>query len=203
MTVIEKLKESKLVPVLRAPSQSEGLRMAHALVEGGVKVLEVTMTVPGAIELITQLSQVLPSEVLIGAGTVLDPQTAEKCKDAGAKFIVSPALNLATVEWCRKEGIACAPGCLSPTEVLSAHQAGADLIKIFPADAVGGANYIKALKGPFPNIEFMPTGGVNLTTIRGFFEAGAVAVGVGSNLVNPKLSSEEISLLTAEFLKAA
>ena len=203
MTVIEKLKESKLVPVLRAPSQEEGLRMAQALVLGGVKVLEVTMTVPGAIDLIAQLCQSLPENVLIGAGTVLDPGTAARCRDAGAKFIVSPALNLATVEWCKAEGIACAPGCLTPTEILTAHQAGADLIKIFPADAVGGANYIKALKGPFPNIEFMPTGGVNLATIRGFFEAGAVAVGVGSNLVNPKLNSDEIAILTQEFIKAA
>ena len=203
MTVIEKLKESKLVPVLRAPSQEEGLRMAQALVLGGVKVLEVTMTVPGAIDLIAELCQSLPENVLIGAGTVLDPGTAARCRDAGAKFIVSPALNLATVEWCKAEGIACAPGCLTPTEILTAHQAGADLIKIFPADAVGGANYIKALKGPFPNIEFMPTGGVNLATIRGFFEAGAVAVGVGSNLVNPKLNSEEIAILTQEFIKAA
>ena len=203
MNVIEKLKESKLVPVLRAPSQEEGLRMAHALVSGGVKVLEVTMTVPGAIDLIAQLSQSLSEDILIGAGTVLDPETAEKCRDAGAKFIVSPALNIATVEWCKAEGIACAPGCLTPTEILTAHQAGADLIKIFPADAVGGASYIKALKGPFPYIEFMPTGGVNLATIKGFFEAGAVAVGVGSNLVNPKLNSEEIAILTREFVKAA
>ena len=203
MSVIEKLKESKLVPVLRAPSQAEGLRMAHALVSGGVQVLEVTMTVPGAIDLIAQLSQSLSEDILIGAGTVLDPETAERCRDAGAKFIVSPALNLATVEWCKAEGIACAPGCLTPTEILTAHQAGADLIKIFPADAVGGSSYIKALKGPFPHIEFMPTGGVNLATIKGFFEAGAVAVGVGSNLVNPKLNSEEIAILTREFVKAA
>lgn len=203
MSVIERLKASKLVPVLRAPSQSEGLRLAHALVEGGVRVLEVTMTVPGAVDLIAQLSRELPSEILIGAGTVLNPETAKKCRDAGAKFIVSPALNIATVNWCKAESIACAPGCLTPTEVLTAHEAGADLIKIFPADAVGGANYIKALKGPFPHIEFMPTGGVNLATIRGFFEAGAVAVGVGSNLVNPKLDSSEIVILTKEFIKAA
>ena len=203
MNVIEKLKESKLVPVLRAPSQKEGLRMAHALISGGVRVLEVTMTVPGAVDLIAQLSQSLAEDILIGAGTVLDPETAERCRDAGAKFIVSPALNLATVEWCKAEGIACAPGCLTPTEILTAHQAGADLIKIFPADAVGGSSYIKALKGPFPHIEFMPTGGVNLATIKGFFEAGAVAVGVGSNLVNPKLNSEEIAILTREFVKAA
>lgn len=203
MNVIEKLKESKLVPVLRAPSQKEGLRMAHALISGGVRVLEVTMTVPGAVDLIAQLSQSLAEDILIGAGTVLDPETAERCRDAGAKFIVSPALNLATVEWCKAEGIACAPGCLTPTEILTAHQAGADLIKIFPADAVGGSSYIKALKGPFPHIEFMPTGGVNLGTIKGFFEAGAVAVGVGSNLVNPKLNSEEIAILTREFVKAA
>ncbi|MEI7575883.1 MAG: bifunctional 4-hydroxy-2-oxoglutarate aldolase/2-dehydro-3-deoxy-phosphogluconate aldolase [Armatimonadota bacterium] len=203
MNVIERLKQSKLVPVLRAPSQSEGLRLAHALVDGGVKVLEVTMTVPGAVDLIAQLSRELPSEILIGAGTVLNPETAEMCRDAGAKFIVSPALNLATVNWCKQESIACAPGCLTPTEVLTAHEAGADLIKIFPADAMGGANYIKALKGPFPHIEFMPTGGVNLATIRGFFEAGAVAVGVGSNLVNPKLDSSEIAILTKEFIKAA
>ncbi len=202
MTVIEQLRKSKLVPVLRAPSREEGLRMAHALVDGGVRVLEVTMTVPGAIELIAELSEAFSAEVLIGAGTVLDPGTAEKCVSAGAKFVVSPALNLATVAWCRDQGVACAPGCLTPTEVLAAHQAGADLIKIFPADAVGGANYIKALKGPFPNIEFMPTGGVNLATIKGFFDAGAVAVGVGSNLVNPKLSSAEIAILTAEFMKA-
>lgn len=203
MSVIAKLKESKLVPVLRAPSQEEGQRMAHALVEGGVKVLEVTMTVPGAIDLIEQLSGELGEDIMIGAGTVLDPDTAKRCVEVGARFIVSPALNVETIEWCKNVKIACAPGCLTPTEILTAHQAGAELIKIFPADALGGANYIKSLKGPFPKIEFMPTGGVNLSTIKGFFDAGAVAVGVGSNLVNPKLTSDEITQLTRQYIEAA
>lgn len=201
MSTLETLRKHKLVPVLRAPSRDEGLRMANALVSGGISVLEITMTVPGAIELIAELKKTLPKSVYIGAGTVLDAETAKRCVDAGAEFVVSPALNVDVVAWCTQRDVLCAPGCLTPTEVLAAHEAGAHLIKIFPCDAMGGANYIKALKGPFPHIEFMPTGGVNLDTIPGFLAAGAVAVGVGTNLVNPKLSDNELSQLARQYVE--
>lgn len=201
MSTLETLRKHKLVPVLRAPSRDEGLRMANALVSGGISVLEITMTVPGAIELIAELKKALPKTVCIGAGTVLDAETAKKCVDAGAEFVVSPALNVDVVAWCTQHEVLCAPGCLTPTEVLAAHEAGARLIKIFPCDAMGGANYVKALKGPFPHIEFMPTGGVNLDTIPGFLAAGAVAVGVGTNLVNPKLSDNDLSQLARQYVE--
>lgn len=201
MSTLETLRNHKLVPVLRAPSREEGLRMANALVPGGISVLEITMTVPGAIELIAELKTTFPKTVCIGAGTVLDAETAKRCVDAGAEFVVSPALNVDVVGWCTQQEVLCAPGCLTPTEVLTAHEAGARLIKIFPCDAMGGANYIKALKGPFPHIEFMPTGGVNLDTIPGFLAAGAVAVGVGTNLVNPKLSDNDLSQLARQYVE--
>jgi 2-dehydro-3-deoxyphosphogluconate aldolase/(4S)-4-hydroxy-2-oxoglutarate aldolase len=141
------------------------------------------MTVPGAVELIAEVTRRAP-HALVGAGTVLDPQTALRCIEAGAQFVVSPALNLETVAACREAGVAVIPGALSPTEVVTAWNAGADLVKVFPAGAVGGASYIKALKAPLPQIALIPTGGVNLTTAADFIRAGADALGVGSDLVD-------------------
>ncbi|HLO97543.1 MAG TPA: bifunctional 4-hydroxy-2-oxoglutarate aldolase/2-dehydro-3-deoxy-phosphogluconate aldolase [Fimbriimonas sp.] len=205
--VMEWIKRTKLVPVVRATSPEEAMTAISALAAGGVDVVEITMTVPGAIDVIRQVSDAMGDRVLVGAGTVLDPETADACIAAGAKFIVSPSLNLETVRHCVAKQVFVAPGCLTPTEVHAGWSAGADVIKIFPADAVGGPSYIKNLRGPFPSVQFMPTGGVSLSTIKDFLAAGAVAVGVGSNLVDLKLLREQgpdaLSALAAEFVKAA
>jgi 2-dehydro-3-deoxyphosphogluconate aldolase/(4S)-4-hydroxy-2-oxoglutarate aldolase len=184
--VLKKITDIGIVPVVRAESASEALAVANAIRAGGVPILEITMTVPGAIELIRKLSDSLGDEVLIGAGTVIDPDTAAKCIQAGARFIVSPSLNLSVIELCQNQSIPVCPGALTPTEVVTAWQAGADVVKIFPCGAMGGAKYIKALKAPLPQIPMMPTGGVTLETASEFIAAGAVALGVGADLVNLK-----------------
>ena len=184
--VIEMIRAVGLLPVLRADSPEQALAIAHALEAGGVTVLEVTMTVPGALTVIERLIAEKGDSILVGAGTVLDPETARAAMLAGAQFIVSPALNLATVEICRRYSVAVFPGALTPTEVLAAWQAGADAVKVFPASAMGGAKYLKALKAPFPQIDLIPTGGVSLANAREFLEAGALALGVGGELVDAR-----------------
>ena len=174
-----------LVPVLRAESEEQAMALAGAIADGGVTVLEVTMTVPGAVRVIARLKKERP-EILLGAGTVLNAETAHECIEEGAEFVVSPAFNLKTVEMCQKHGKAVLPGALTPTEVLTAWEAGADVVKIFPASAMGGASYLKSLKAPLPQIEMIPTGGVMLGTAAEFLEAGAFALGVGSDLVAVK-----------------
>lgn len=198
--VLDWIRRSRIVPVVRAASPESAVAMADALVEGGIDVLEITMTVPGAIDAIRELAK--RPGVLVGAGTVLDPQTAEACIEAGAQFVVSPALNVETIALCNRLGVAIAPGALTPTEIVAAYEAGGDVIKVFPCDALGGASYLKSLKGPLPHIPLMPTGGVTLETIASFFAAGAVAVGVGTALVDPKLPHEEL-VLRAQALRAA
>ena len=183
--VLKSLQEIGLVPVLRADSVEQALALAAAIADGGVPVLEITMTVPGAIQVMRRLAQQRP-DILIGAGTVLDPETARICILEGAQFIVSPALNLHTIEMCHRYSIAVLPGALTPTEVVNAWQAGADVVKVFPASALGGARYLTALKGPLPQVKLIPTGGVSLATARDFLEAGAFALGVGSDLVDAK-----------------
>jgi 2-dehydro-3-deoxyphosphogluconate aldolase / (4S)-4-hydroxy-2-oxoglutarate aldolase len=197
----EWIKRTRIVPVVRAASSEEALRLANALVEGGIDVLEITMTVPGAIDTIRGLAQ--RKDVLVGAGTVLDPETAKACIDAGAQFVVSPALNVETVKTCNSANVLCAPGALTPTEVVAARDAGGDVVKVFPCDALGGAAYLKSLKAPLPHIALMPTGGVTLDTIHAFFAAGAVAVGAGSSLVDPKLSHTELVYRARAFLNAS
>jgi 2-dehydro-3-deoxyphosphogluconate aldolase/(4S)-4-hydroxy-2-oxoglutarate aldolase len=187
--VINKLREIGLVPVLRADSEEQALALATAVAAGGVNVMEVTMTVPGAIRVMARLAKERP-DILIGAGTVLDPETARICILEGATFVVSPALNIKTIEMCHRYGVPVLPGALTPTEVVTAWQAGADVVKVFPASAMGGAKYLKALKAPMPQVELIPTGGVSLTTALEFLEAGAFALGVGADLVNPKLIAE-------------
>jgi 2-dehydro-3-deoxyphosphogluconate aldolase/(4S)-4-hydroxy-2-oxoglutarate aldolase len=172
-----------IVPVVRASSAGEACIAAEAVCRGGIPIVEITMTVPGAIELIRELVRNCGPEVLIGAGTVLNAETARRCLDAGAEFLVSPGLNVPTVEVAAREGKLIMAGALTPTEVMAAWGAGADFVKIFPCGQVGGAKYIKALKGPFPNVAFVPTGGVNLQTAAEFIEAGAVALGIGGELV--------------------
>jgi 2-dehydro-3-deoxyphosphogluconate aldolase/(4S)-4-hydroxy-2-oxoglutarate aldolase len=184
--VLKRIKEVGLLPVLRANSIDEALALAEAIEAGGVTALEVTMTVPGAIEVIRQLAKQTQGRILIGAGTVLDPETARACMLAGAEFIVSPALNVKTIEICRRYSVPVMPGALTPTEVLAAWEAGADVVKVFPCSAMGGAKYLKALKAPLPQIEVIPTGGVSLSTAAEFLAAGAFALGVGGDLVNSK-----------------
>lgn len=183
--VLSALRNLGLVPVLRAESETQALALADAIAAGGVTTLEVTMTVPGAIKVMRTLAEKRP-DILIGAGTVLDPETARMCILEGAQYVVSPALNLATIEMCHRYGVAVLPGALTPTEVVTAWQAGADVIKIFPASAMGGAKYLKGLKAPLPQVEMIPTGGVSLASAREFLEAGAFALGVGADLVDPK-----------------
>ncbi len=181
--VLERIRSTGLIPVIRARSADEASQAVDAIQAGGVGVLEITMTVPGAVELIREVAR-RATDALVGAGTVLDPETATSCIEAGARFVVSPALNLATIATCREAGIAIIPGALSPTEVVTAWNAGADLVKVFPAGAVGGPSYIKALKAPLPQIDLVPTGGVNLKTAGDFIRAGAAALGVGGDLVD-------------------
>jgi len=183
--IVAKLREIGLVPVLRAESEEQALAIAAAIADGGVTVLEITMTVPGAVRVIARLTKERP-DLLIGAGTVLDAETARVCMLEGAQFVVSPALNLKTIEMCQRYSIPVLPGALTPTEVVTAWQAGADVIKIFPASALGGAKYLKSLKAPLPQVEMIPTGGVSLATAREFLDAGAFALGVGADLVDTK-----------------
>jgi 2-dehydro-3-deoxyphosphogluconate aldolase / (4S)-4-hydroxy-2-oxoglutarate aldolase len=179
----ERIMEIGIVPVVRASSADQACIAAEAVRRGGIPIVEITMTVPGAVALIEELVKNCGSEVLIGAGTVLNADVARRCIDAGAEFLVSPGLNLPTVALARREGKLIMAGALTPTEVMAAWDAGADFVKIFPCGQVGGAKYIKALKGPFPQIPFIPTGGVNLSTAAEFLEAGSVALGIGGELV--------------------
>jgi 2-dehydro-3-deoxyphosphogluconate aldolase/(4S)-4-hydroxy-2-oxoglutarate aldolase len=181
--VRDRIIEIGIVPVVRASSAEEARMAAEAVCEGGIPIVEITMTVPGAIEVIRELAKHSASGVLIGAGTVLNAEAARRCLDAGAQFLVSPGLNLQTVELAVREGKLIMAGALTPTEVMAAWEAGADFVKIFPCGQVGGAKYIKALKGPFPQIPLVPTGGVNLTTAAEFIEAGVAALGIGGELV--------------------
>ena len=183
--VLKTLRTLGLVPVLRAESEKQALALADAIAAGGVTTLEVTMTVPGAIRVMRTLAEQRP-DILVGAGTVLDPETARMCILEGAQYVVSPALNLRTIEMCHRYGVPVLPGALTPTEVITAWQAGADVIKIVPASAMGGAKYLKGLKAPLPQVEMIPTGGVMLGTAAEFLEAGAFALGVGSDLVAAK-----------------
>ena len=181
--VRERILEIGIVPVVRAASAREACAAADAVCEGGIPIVEITMTVPGALDVIRELVKKCGFDVLIGAGTVLNAQAAENCLDAGAEFLVSPGFNQATADLAVRERKLLIAGALTPTEIMAAWEAGADFIKIFPCGQVGGAKYIKSLKGPFPQIPFIPTGGVNLSTAAEFLEAGAVALGVGGELV--------------------
>lgn len=184
--VIEQIRQIGVLPVIRANSETEARQVVDAVKKGGITTIEVTMTVPNAVALIKNLSKDYGDALLIGAGTVLTKEIAAQCIEAGAKFIISPSLNLKTIEFCNREEIAVLPGALTPTEILTAWSAGADFVKVFPASAVGGASYLKAVKAPLPQIRLIPTGGVSLDTAADFIKAGAEAVGVGGELVDLK-----------------
>jgi 2-dehydro-3-deoxyphosphogluconate aldolase/(4S)-4-hydroxy-2-oxoglutarate aldolase len=188
--IMQHMRTLGLVPVLRASSAQEAITIADAILAGGVNILEVTMTVPGAIRVIEQLANHHGDKLLLGAGTVLDAETARNCLLAGAQFIVSPALDLRTIELCRRYSVPIMPGALTPTEIVTAWQAGADVVKVFPCSALGGAKYLKALQGPLPQIQLIPTGGVSLSTAEEFLAAGAFALGVGGDLVDARAARE-------------
>jgi len=173
-----------IIPVVRATSAEFAQRAAEAVCAGGIPIVEITMTVPGAVDLIRRLSQSIGKEVVIGAGTVLNQEAANRCIDAGAQFLVSPGFDERTLRLASARNVLTIPGALTPTEIMAARAAGADIIKVFPCGTVGGAKYIKALKGPFPDVPLIPTGGVNLETAASFVEAGAFALGVGGELIS-------------------
>jgi 2-dehydro-3-deoxyphosphogluconate aldolase/(4S)-4-hydroxy-2-oxoglutarate aldolase len=194
---INRVMEVGIVPVVRASSGEAALGAAAAIKAGGIPIIEITMTVPGALRVIEEVAARYGSDVLIGAGTVLDAETARACMLAGAEFIVSPALNVETIAICRRYGKVVMPGALTPTEILTAWQAGADFVKVFPCDSLGGAKYIKSLKAPLPQIQLVPTGGVTLQTAADFIKAGSSALGVGTDLVDMKaLADGQDSLIT-------
>jgi 2-dehydro-3-deoxyphosphogluconate aldolase/(4S)-4-hydroxy-2-oxoglutarate aldolase len=196
---VARIRATGIIPILRTPSAQEAIAAAEAICAGGIDVVEVTMGVPGAIEVIAELSRRLGPEVVLGAGTVLDPATARACRDAGARFVLAPGFDPETVAWCRREDLPILPGALTPTEVVQAWRAGAAMVKVFPCHVVGGASYVRALKAPLPQIELLPTGGVSLATVADFFRAGASAVGAGSDLVDlARLRAGDAAAITAK-----
>lgn len=198
---INQIKETGVIPVVRATTADEAMRAIDAIREGGISVLEITMTVPGAVKVIEEVAKRYEKDALVGAGTVLDPETATACIESGARFVVSPALNLETIACCRRLDVVVMPGALTPTEVVQAWNAGADFVKVFPAGAVGGPSYLKSLKAPLPQIELVPTGGVSLKTAADFIRAGAAALGVGADLVDIKAIREGQAALITERAK--
>jgi 2-dehydro-3-deoxyphosphogluconate aldolase/(4S)-4-hydroxy-2-oxoglutarate aldolase len=175
-----------VVPIVRCDSAAQAIEAARAIYRSGIRALEVTMTVPGAIRVLEKVVDEFGDQIVLGAGTVLDPETARACMLAGAEFFVTPALNTTTIEICQRYSKVIMPGALTPTEVVTAWEAGADMVKIFPAGNVGGPSYIKALKAPLPQVLMVPTGGVTLENTAAFLKAGASAVAVGSDLVSKK-----------------
>lgn len=183
-TTQETIERVGLIPVLRAKSIAQGRAVVDAMMAGGVTVVEVTMTVPGAVDLLKELKKEFGSKLLLGSGTVTTADQAQATIDAGAEFVVSPSTHLDVIATTKKNGKISCPGALTPTEAITAWNAGADYVKIFPCSAVGGASYLKSLLAPFPFLKIVPTGGVTLQTADSFIKAGARALGVGTDLVN-------------------
>ncbi|MEL6543294.1 MAG: bifunctional 4-hydroxy-2-oxoglutarate aldolase/2-dehydro-3-deoxy-phosphogluconate aldolase [Myxococcota bacterium] len=196
--VLEVLEHSRLVPVLRAPSPDLALIAADALVAGGIRVIEVTLTVPKAVDVIrTLVERFASTDTVVGAGTVLNGDEAAQCLDAGAQFVVTPGLDVSLVEKLKEQRVPVMPGALTPTEVITAWQAGADMVKVFPCSAMGGPGYLKSLKAPLPDVKLFPTGGVKLENINDYLNAGASVLGVGAALVDINaVSSGEPERLT-------
>jgi 2-dehydro-3-deoxyphosphogluconate aldolase / (4S)-4-hydroxy-2-oxoglutarate aldolase len=182
--ILTRIKDLAVVPIIRTPDSKTALAAVEAVLAGGIDCVEITMTVAGALKAIETVADRYGDKILLGAGTVLDPETARACLLAGAQFFVTPSLNLRTIEIARRYSRPIFPGGLTPTEILTAWEAGADGVKVFPCNALGGAKYIKSVKAPFPHIDLIPTGGVNLETVADFLTAGSSAVGVGSELVD-------------------
>jgi 2-dehydro-3-deoxyphosphogluconate aldolase / (4S)-4-hydroxy-2-oxoglutarate aldolase len=206
-SVVATLREVGIIPVIRADSPGAAVAVVETLIEAGLTVAEITMTVPDAIEAIASVSKRFGSNVLVGAGTVTDADTVRRALDAGAEFIVSPCLVPDVIAAARRADVAVLPGALTPTEVFEAFRQGGDLVKVFPAQNVGGAAYLRALRGPFPDIPLVPTGGVTLDNVGEMFKAGAVAVGVGSEMISKDALARRdyalIGALASRFLEAA
>ena len=204
--MVSALREVGIIPVIRAPSADAAVAVVETLLMAGLTVAEITMTVPNAIDAIAAVAKRFPNQVLIGAGTVTDADTARRAVDAGAEFIVTPCLVPEVIDAGRRADVAVLPGALTPTEVLEAFRLGGDMVKVFPAQSVGGAAYLRALRGPFPEIPLVPTGGVTLDNVREMFGAGAVAVGVGSELISKDALARRdynaIGALASEFIAA-
>src|SRR5580704_13422712 len=188
--VLAAIVEIGIVPVVRTESEEGAIRSIEAIYRGGIRAAEITMTVPGALRALEKVADLFGDRIVLGAGTVLDPETARACMLAGAEFFVTPSLKISTIQMVKRYSKVICPGALTPTEILAAWDAGADIVKIFPCGNLGGAKYIKALKGPFPHIDMIPTGGVNLETAGDFLKAGACAVAVGGELVDAKTIKE-------------
>jgi 2-dehydro-3-deoxyphosphogluconate aldolase/(4S)-4-hydroxy-2-oxoglutarate aldolase len=195
--VVDRIADQGVVAVIRMKDAARLHHVIEAVRSGGVKCIEITMTVPGAVEVIRTLSASVPDDVLIGAGTVTDAETAAAVIDAGARFVVGPVLKMDLLKFCAERDIACMPGCYTPTEIFAAWEAGSDIVKVFPATVLG-PRYLKDIAGPFPQIRMMPTGGVTVENAGEWITAGAVAVGIGNDLLNKKAIEEErYDLLTA------
>ena len=188
--VQQQLEAAGIIPVLRARSAKEAIGVVEAMVAGGITVIEVTMTVPGAIDVLRELKRTYGDKLLLGSGTVTDGEECDATIDAGAEFVVSPSLHMDVIKATKARGKVSLPGALTPTEVITAWRAGADFVKVFPCSAMGGASYLKSLKAPFPYLRLVPTGGVTLQTAASFLEAGASALGVGADLVNVAAMAE-------------
>jgi 2-dehydro-3-deoxyphosphogluconate aldolase / (4S)-4-hydroxy-2-oxoglutarate aldolase len=205
--IVSWIKRTAIVPIIRTPDAASAIAAVEALGEGGIDCVEITMTVDRALKALETVADRYGDRVLLGAGTVLDPETARACILAGAQFLVTPSLNVKTIEMARRYSKPIFPGGLTPTEILTAWEAGADGVKVFPCNALGGPKYIKAVKAPLPQIELVPTGGVNLETVAEFLAAGSAAVGVGSELVDGKSIAEKnyrvISERARKFREAA
>jgi len=195
--VFNRMISEALIPVIRVSSAKEAIDVADALKEGGVSFLEITMTVQGAIDVIKELAQKYKDEIVMGAGTILDPETGRAALLAGAQFIVSPTLNLDLIQLAHRYSAVVIPGAMTPTEILTAWNAGADMVKVFPAAQLGGPEYLKAIRGPLPQILLVPTGGVNLQNAGAFIKAGATALGVGGELVDKKaIKDKKFNVIT-------
>ena len=195
--VRQRILDVGIIPVVRAASTREAILAVEAVTAGGIPIVELTMTVPGALSVISELVKTMGKDTMVGAGTVLDAETARRCMNAGAEFIVSPGFDPATVRLVKEQDKLVMAGALTPTEVITAWKAGSDFVKIFPCGNVGGPKYIKALKGPLPQVPMIPTGGVSLETTGDFIRSGAAALGIGGELISPSaLKSGDTSEIT-------
>lgn len=203
---LQRVMEGGVVAILRFSDPGPLVEVVRALAEGGVTVAEVTFTVPNAMDVIREAKRQLGDRVLLGAGTVLDPETARAALLAGAEFIVSPSINLDVIRLCRRYDKLVMPGAFTPTEIVTAWEAGADVVKVFPSEVLGPA-YLKAIRGPLPQVKLMPTGGIDVTNAADYLKAGAVALGVGGKLVDPKLVAAgdfgKITALARQFVEIA
>ena len=184
-SLLRRVLDGGIVAIVRSPDSHQLVEVSRALADGGVAAVEITMTVPDALDVLRQVRRALGDRVVLGAGTVLDPETARAVLLAGAEFVVAPTVNLDVIRLCRRYDKPVMPGAFTPTEILAAWEAGADVVKVFPAEVLGPA-FFKALRGPLPQVRLMPTGGVDLTTAADFLKAGACCLGLGGQLVEPK-----------------